>query len=145
MPQALGHVAEERQSLVQREQLVRPARQLRQLDEPKGDDDAANSVTAGQDVCPPQELPSTIIAFATSMVAVAAFVEPHRPPRSTPSYVLTRVSTADGRRPPSSFTAASSSRSSVSTASTSPRISSLTPGSLYPALWRPQCGYVARL
>eukprot|EP00965_Chrysotila_dentata_P163211 5390085-Pleurochrysis_carterae.AAC.1 len=64
------------------------------------------------------------------MAAVAAFVEPQRPPRSTLSYVPERVSTADGRRPPSSLTTGSISRSSASTASTTPRTSSLTPGSL---------------
>eukprot|EP00965_Chrysotila_dentata_P103167 3406068-Pleurochrysis_carterae.AAC.1 len=77
----------------------------------------------------PSNSPSAIMAFGTSMATVSAFVDPHRPPRCTPSYVPARVSTSEGLRPPSSFTASLKSTSVVSTPSTSARTSSRTAGS----------------
>eukprot|EP00965_Chrysotila_dentata_P142538 4711673-Pleurochrysis_carterae.AAC.1 len=78
----------------------------------------------------PSNSPSAIMALGTSIAAVAAFVDHQRPLRSTPSYVLARVSAEDGRRPPRSLTVVPMSRSSASTASTRLRTSSLTSGNL---------------
>eukprot|EP00965_Chrysotila_dentata_P150010 4954544-Pleurochrysis_carterae.AAC.2 len=59
-----------------------------------------------------------------------ALIDPHLPPRITPSYVDARVSVSVGLLPPSSLTASLKSTSAATTPSTSAHTSSCTVGSL---------------